>query len=202
MEKIKAIIFDIGGVVTFTDFQALYTNFANRIGVLPAFVSQYHKDNWNNLLLGNTGLEQFFQDMKNAGAKDGMDLKSVWLEEALKIRKINTELLDLIDKLRKNHTVGVLSNLSPSRLMVDEYMGIYDHFDFVVLSCKEHLKKPDPKFYALALQKAQVNATEAIFVDDKPNNIITAHEIGLKDILYTDNNKFLEDLKNLGIEIL
>lgn len=201
MEKIKAIIFDIGGVVTFSDFQALYTNFANRIGVLPTFVSQYHKDNWNNLLFGNTGLEQFFQDMKNAGAKDGMDLKSVWLEEALKIRRVNTELLDLIDKLRKNHTVGVLSNLSPSRLMVDEYMGIYNHFDFVVLSCQEHLKKPDPKFYALALQKAQVNATETIFVDDKPNNIITAREIGLKDVLYTDNNKFLEDLINLGVQI-
>ena len=201
MEKIKAIIFDIGGVVTFTDFQALYANFANRVGISPALVSQYHKDNWNNLLLGTTSLEQFFQDMKNAGAKDGLDLKSVWLEEALKIRKINTELLELIDKLRKNHTVGVLSNLSPSRLILDERMGIYDHFDFVVLSCKEHLKKPDPKFYALALEKAKVNAAEAIFVDDKPNNIITAREIGLKDILYTDNNKFLEDLINLGVQI-
>jgi epoxide hydrolase-like predicted phosphatase len=196
---IKAIIFDIGGVITFTDFQTLYTNFANRVGISADFVSQYHKDNWTENLLGNITLEQFFQIMKDAGAKEGLDLKAIWLEEALKIRRVNNELLDIIAKLRKNYIVGVLSNLTPSRLMMDEHMSLYNHFEFVVLSCKEHLKKPDPKFYELALHKAKVRAEEAVFVDDKESNVIAAREMGFKDILYTDNHKFVDDIKKLGV---
>lgn len=199
----KALIFDIGGVVTFTDFQGLqglYNNFAHRLGISTDFVFGYHKDNWTENILGNVTLEQFFQAMKDAGAKEGLDIQAVWTEEVLKVTKLNTELLNLILSLRKNYTVGVLSNLTPGRLIVDEHMGIYNYFDFVVLSCKEHLKKPDPKFYELALQKAEVTAGEAVFVDDKESNVAAARQMGFKDILFTENNKFFEDLKKLEIK--
>lgn len=196
---IKAIIFDIGGVVTFTDFHKLYTNFANRVGINPEFVIQYHPNSWDKLLVGDITLDGFFQDMKDAGAKDSLDLKIIWLEETLKVRAVNEELLNVITKLRKNYKVGVLTNLSPSRLMVDQHMGIYDHFDFAILSCIEHLKKPDPKFYQLALSKANATASECIFIDDKESNIIAARELGFKDIAYTTNELLFEELKKLGI---
>ncbi len=196
---IKAIIFDIGGVITFTDFQALYANFANRIGISSDIVSQYHKDHWADLLLANITLEQFFQDMQEAGAKPGLDLPIIWLEEALKIRKVNTELLSFIDELRKHYAVGVLSNLTSTRLVVDEALHLYDHFDFVVLSCKEHIKKPDPKFYEQALIYADAAASEVIFIDDNERNVAAAKNIGLNDITYTDNEQLRKDLANLGV---
>ncbi len=202
MENIKAIIFDIGGVVTLGSFQELYKNFSGRVGIDVQLIDNYHQENWSDLILGNITLEQFFEAFKKAGAGKGVDLQSIWIEEMLKVRTINTQLLKAIDLLRKNYTIGVLSNLTFSRMVVDERMGIYKHFDFLVLSCVEHLKKPDPEFYNLALKKAGVTAEQAVFVDDKDRNTIAAKEIGLKEILFTDNDTFIEDLKKLGVEII
>jgi len=193
MQNIKALIFDIGGVVTFTDFQSLYANFANRIGISPEFVRQYHKENWENLLLGVISLEQFFKDMKNAGANEGLDLKTIWLEEGLKIQKVNTELLDIIAKLKKHYTIGVLSNLTPPRIMLDEYMNIYNNFDFVILSCKVNLKKSDSRFYQLAVKRTGAMPSQIVFIDDMERNIIAAGNCGMKSVIYTDNKNLEND---------
>jgi len=194
---IKAIIFDIGGVITFSDFELLYANFANRIGISPEFVSKYNEENLPELLLGNITLEQFFGAMRDADSKEKGDLESIWIEEALKIRKVNKELLDLIDRLRKKYTIGVLSNLTPSRLIVDKAMGIYNHFDFVLLSCQEHLKKPDPKFYQLAIDRAGVVASSIIYVDDKEKYTSAAADLGFNSITYRVNKQLFEELEDL-----
>ncbi|MCL5666173.1 MAG: HAD family phosphatase [Patescibacteria group bacterium] len=198
---IKSIIFDISGVVTFDNYHQIYANFAERVGLPPEFISGFFKENWNNLLMGHISLEKIFETFRNKGVNTEADLKTIWLEEALKIRKVNTEMVDIISKLRKNYTVGALSNLTPPRKMVDEALKIYEHFDFVVLSCVEKIKKPDSKFYQLALQKANCSPAEAVFVDDNERNVIAARVLGLNDILFVDNKKLLTDFNNLGIVI-
>jgi len=201
MNNIKAIIFDIGGVVTFTDFDQLHINFGKRIGVSPEFIAAYHKNNWEAHLLGDISLKKFFEDMQPSDKPPIADMQSQWLEEAVALRKINTELLEIIKKLRKQYKVGVLTNLTPSRLLLDNHSGLYNYFDFAVLSHKERLKKPDPEFYKLALEKADVSPSEAVLVDDLERNIIAAEALGIKTVLYKDNQNLLEQLGKLGVEV-
>ena len=200
---IKTIIFDIGGVVARTNFEVLYSNFAERVGLSSEFVFDYHKTRVEDLLLGKITLDQFWKDMENAGAKPDLDLQATWIEEGIKNREINSELLKIIEKLRKNYSVGVLTNLTPPRLILDEKMNLYSHFDYAILSCKEHLKKPDPAFYQLSLAATSAKPEEAIFVDDKEKCAIGAEQVGMKSILYVypDNAKLLENLKQFGVSI-
>jgi len=203
LPMIKTIIFDIGGVVTHTDFKTIYSNFARRIGVSPQFVIDYHKNNTSDLLLGNISVEKFWQDMRDAGADPDLDLEAIWLDEGLKNREVNTELLAIIENLRKRYSVGALSNLTAHRGLIDEKLNLYSHFDYVILSYQEHLKKPDGAFYRLALSKASAKPEEAIFVDDKPSCTVGANQVGIRSVLYAypDNVKFLHDIKELGVEI-
>lgn len=201
MSNIKTILFDIGGVVTFTDFEALYKNFGKRVGLDPQAIINYQQQNWGDLILGNIDLGQFFNQLKGTIVSDRSVLQAAWIEELIKVRTINGDLLDMIAQLREHYSVGVLSNLTFSRMVADEAMALYEHFDFTVLSCHEHLKKPDPAFYNLALQRAGARADEAVFVDDMERNTLAAKAFGLKDILYTDNNKLIADLKSLGVEV-
>jgi epoxide hydrolase-like predicted phosphatase len=201
MSNIKAIIFDIGGVVTLGSFHELYKNFAALVGLTPEFILDYHKQNRDNLTLGYITLDQFFSYFKKAGTKFDGDLQEAYTEEMIKVRPINLELVNMLATLRQHYTLGVLSNLTWTRWVADERMGIYKNFDFTVLSCMEHLKKPDPKFYQLALTRAGVQPAEAIFIDDNEAYVAAAREVGLKDILFTDNNKLFEDLRKLGVEI-
>ena len=143
----KTIIFDIGGVVTHTDFKAIYSNFARRIGISPEFVIEYHKIHLADLLLGNITAEKFWQDMRDAGGDPKLNFEKIWVEEGVHNREINQGLLDIIADLRRHYSVGALTNLTASRLLIDKEMDLYSHFDYSVLSCMEHLKKPDAEFY-------------------------------------------------------
>lgn len=200
---IKTIIFDIGGVVVHSDFKTIWLNFGQRIGLSKNFVAEYHYEKFHELLTGIISLEQFWKDMLDAGVNPKLDIEKVWIEEGMKNREVNTGLLSIIEKLRGNYSVGVLTNLTPSRLILDEKMGLYSHFDYSVLSCKEGIRKPNPEFYKLCLKVASVKPGEAIFIDDKESCIKPAEEVGMKTILYTysDNAKLLGDLKQLSVSI-
>ena len=198
---IKTILFDIGGVVTETEFGSVYANFGARIGLTKQIVENYHKKNFDEMLTGAITLEDFWLDMKNLGGNQNLPYEDIWLEEITRSRKINIELLDIIKKLKKKYTVGVLSNLTFTRLIADEEIDLYSHFDYKVLSCIEHVRKPDKTFYEIALKRAGVDPKEAILVDDAQINLDTATRIGMKGILYTyDNNKELvENLYSDGV---
>ncbi len=200
---IKTILFDIGGVVTETDFGAVYSGFGSQVGLTKDIIENYHKKNFNELLLGNISLGDFWRDIKSLGGNNDIDYETIWVEEISKNRLINTGLLDIIQKLRKNYTVGVLSNLTFSRLVADDKINLYSNFDYAVLSCVEHLRKPDPSFYHLALKKASVNPEETVFIDDKNEHTDAAKKIGIQTILYTygNNEKLIDDLRKLGISI-
>lgn len=200
---IKTIIFDIGGVVIHSNFRAIYSNFAKRVGLPPEFVVEYHNKKVQDLLLGNITLEQFWKDMIDAGANPKLDIKKIWIEEGIKNREVNNELLSIIKELRKNYSVGVLTNLTPFRLILDNKINLYSYFDYTVLSCKEHTKKPNHKFYRLALKVASVKPEESVFIDDKESCTKPAEEVGMRTILYTypDNMKLLEDLRRLGVSV-
>ena len=195
---IKTIIFDIGGVLISTDFPAIYSSFGEKIGLKTGDVANYHKENIKQMLLGNITLENFWDDMRKLGGKPGLDYKKIWLEEGAKNRKFNSELIDIVKKLRENYSIGTLTNLTPHRVIMDEDIDLYSNFDYIVLSCIEHLKKPNPDFYKLALKRANVKPEEAVFVDDKEIFTRAAEELGIKTILYSypDNKKFLSSLKN------
>jgi len=77
---------------------------------------------------------------------------------------------------------------------MDEAMGLYRHFDYKILSCDVGLKKPDPRFYNLALKAAKVKPDEAIFIDDNDVYVEAAAKVGIKSILYTDNLSLKQDL--------
>jgi putative hydrolase of the HAD superfamily len=213
--SIKTIIFDIGGVITQADFSAIYSGFAQRIGILPQIVIDYHNVNFDDLLLGNITMKQFGDAMKDAGGNSNLDYGKIWVEEALKERKINLGLLKYIAKLRKKYRVGTLTNLTSARELVDRETGIYSHFDYAILSCEEHLKKPDPAFYRLALERASATPEEAIFVDDQEKYLAAAENIGIRGVRYGEvrnsrlsevfgesaNIQLFRDFEKLGISV-
>lgn len=197
--KFKTIMFDLGKVVVFTNFKTLYTNFANRIGLSPDFVMQYHEENRDKLFTGEISMEQCWDDLERAGGKHREQFAQIWGEEGLKVRRIDQDIVDLIILLRKKYKVGAVSNLFESRMKIDEESGVYDLFDYTCLSCKVHLRKPDPAFFKLALSYAGVAANEAILIDDKEQYVQAAADNGITAIRYSGIQECKENLKKLGI---
>lgn len=191
---IKAIIFDIGGVITDTDFDAIYSNLAKKIGAPEDEIIALHNKRTEGMLLGSISFKDFLSEIKKQATYFEGDIQQIWLEEALKQVKLNKELLDFIDDLRKNYTLAVLSSVSESRSIIDEKLDIYSHFDFTFLSFKEHLVKPDERFYNLALKTIGIKPSEAIFIDDAEIHTFAAEALGIKSVIFKNNAQLKSEL--------
>ena len=91
--------------------------------------------------------------------------------------------------------LGMLSNGVPeivARIRADR--DIDRSFDAVVISFEVQLAKPEPEIYRVTLDRLGVPAFDALFVDDRAENIQTAQELGLRTLHFTGDVHALRSL--------
>jgi len=192
---IKVIIFDVGSVITFTDWKKVYSNVAEILGIDPSIVINYHRDNLDALLVNKLTFSDFVEFLnKYIRTLTVENVKEVWTSEALKMVQVDRKLLNYIDKLRINYELFILTNASESRMYIDVALDLYQHFDHVFISCKEHLMKPEKAFYQKALLFANTKPEETFFIDDNEKNVVAGQALGIQGIVYKDFNLFKENL--------
>jgi 2-haloacid dehalogenase len=68
----------------------------------------------------------------------------------------------------------------------DAHATLFDRFRDIVVSGDEKLVKPDPVIYALALDRFGLKPGEAIFIDDRPENVLAADAAGFHGHHFVD----------------
>ena len=79
------------------------------------------------------------------------------------------------------------------------YSEIFSLLHGRVLSCEEHLLKPEPEIYRLALDRWGLNAEECVFVDDKQANIDGCQAVGIKGIRFAGCTALRRQLRLINI---
>jgi 2-haloacid dehalogenase len=69
-------------------------------------------------------------------------------------------------------------------------------FDGRVVSGEEKMRKPFPEFYQLLLNRYNVKAEEALFIDDNLRNVKAAEKLGIISFQFTDATSLLKNLKS------
>ncbi len=198
---IKAIFFDIHGVITHGDFQEAYENFANRVDIPNEPVAEYHAKYISGLLDGSVSSDHMLLAL---GLDKKMNVETMlkeWEAAIVEITTVDQRMLDLLKKLRENYVLAALTNLTEQRYFADINLNLYKHFDFKVLSYKEGVKKPDPIFFQRALAVTDVLPSEAIFTDDQLKNTDIAGSLGISAIQFLDYDQFVTDLTKLGVAV-
>ena len=78
---------------------------------------------------------------------------------------------------------AIVSNCDHSTRPVVERLGLYDEADAVILSFEVGAAKPSPEIYRVALERLEVQAGEALFVDDQAAYCDGAAELGIQTVL-------------------
>ncbi|NLI91688.1 MAG: HAD family hydrolase [Peptococcaceae bacterium] len=109
---------------------------------------------------------------------------------------VKNEVRDTLDKLSKQHDLGVVSNFIVEQ-GVEELLaefGLQKYFRFVVTSVSQGWRKPHPLIYQAALSAAQAAASNhVIFIgDDYINDYITPRKLGMGSLLYDPTQKYLQ----------
>jgi len=197
---IRVIVFDIGGVLINSErsFDGIYEEFANAIGAPPEKIVAMHNRYLDRMLYGKISASGFFVLIKKKFGVKG-DLKSLWIKLAMRHITLNKDLLEVVDKLRTQYQVALLSNVSELRSLIDEEFDLYVHFDHLFLSYKLKMQKPTKRIFLYALKKMKVQADEVIFVDDKEINLSAARALGIKSIQFNNNTQLITELTRLGL---
>jgi putative hydrolase of the HAD superfamily len=83
-----------------------------------------------------------------------------------------------------------------ARLDVDRPLA--NHFDIVVISYEVGCVKPDPRIYLITLDRLGVAPANALFVDDRAENIDGARRLGIDTFHFTGPNRFEELTRRIG----
>jgi len=205
--QIKAIIFDLGGVVLDFDFSNFYNNIIAQsplnkpqTPIMLEFFRQsdiYHQ--------GNMTDDEFYHlacDLLQICALDQTNFYSAFNSI---ISGLNPEIISLIRKLKetKKYRLIALSNVNSSHwdYILKKNWDFIDYFDELILSHEIHLIKPNPKIFEYAIQKAKCKPTQIVFIDDGLNNIRAAQEFGIHGIKFTTKDELIKELLKLGIKV-
>ncbi|AYL98068.1 HAD family hydrolase [Mucilaginibacter celer] len=103
-------------------------------------------------------------------------------------------------KASGKYKIYALTNWSAETFpMALERFDFLGWFDGIVVSGTEKMRKPTPAFYQILLDRYQVNAGEALFIDDNYRNILAAEKMGIKSIHFTSAEVLEEELQKLEI---
>jgi putative hydrolase of the HAD superfamily len=113
------------------------------------------------------------------------------------------EMLELIARLKVRHglKIVVVSNeareLNAHRIRTFKLDGFVDSF---ISSCFVHLRKPDEDIFRLALDIAQVPASQVVYIENTPMFVQVAEGLGIRSILHTDYRSTCAQVTSLGLQ--
>ena len=68
-------------------------------------------------------------------------------------------------------------------------------FDVVVDSCEVGARKPEPRYFRLALERIGIEPEEAVFLDDMESNVAGARAVGIRGIHVTSPDQAIAELE-------
>ncbi len=110
---------------------------------------------------------------------------------------LNEQLLNFIREEKKNGSkIAVLSNVA--QYSFDQFFSEEEQaelFDEVVLSGNEGVSKPDARIFEIACERLGEKSENCVFVDDLPENVLSAKNLGMRGIVYVDFDNFKAEIK-------
>ena len=186
MKKCKTIIFDLGAVILNINYQNTIDEFT-KLGVKNAekfYSKKVQTELFNQIETGIISNNQFLETLQketyNASKKQ---VKQAWNAMLL---DLPGERLKLIQKLKKNHTLYLLSNTNAihiyefrKQLGNKKWLEFCGLFEKMYLSHELGLRKPDVEIFKYILKDQGLKAEEVLFIDDSPQHIESAKKIGI-----------------------
>ena len=198
-DNIKAIIFDLDGVICFTDryhYQA-WKALADRLGI-------YFDETINNRLRGVSRMEsleiileradrQYSDEEKEAFAAEKNALYRGLLEN-MSPADLSAEVKDTLDELRRRGYLLAIGSSSKNTGFILERIGLSGYFDAVADGTDITRSKPDPEVFLVAAEKLGISPEQCAVVEDAKAGIEAAKAAGMTAIA------LLGDAAHCGLE--
>jgi glucose-1-phosphatase len=194
---VRAVIFDLGGVLLRTDDPQPRSQLAERLGLQRRELERIVFDNpvSQQAERGLASQEEVRAAIAHLLGRPVEEVPAL-LKQFFSGDQVDFGLIELIQKLRPAYTTALLSNTW--RVDLDRYLRqdlhITDTFDFVISSAQIKMAKPDATIFRFALEQVKAPPQGTVFVDDSTRNIAAAAAFGIKTIHFLTTDQTRTDL--------
>jgi putative hydrolase of the HAD superfamily len=209
MTKITAVLWDFGGVVTTSPFEA-FARYERDNGLPADFIrglnaSNHHENAWARFERSQVPFDEFcdLYEAEAIAAGHSIDARAVigclsgdlrpqMVQALATIKDGGFKQACLTNNFFRFDTAETARVRSP----------IMDVFDAIVESSVVGVRKPEPEFYRIACEELGIKPVEAVMLDDLGVNLKPAREMGMTTIKVVDPDEALAELSRvIGISL-
>lgn len=208
MSNFRAVLFDIGGVLTVSPVTRIMNYCAER-GIADETrkaIFADHDGPWSRFERSELTPDEFVVEFDRTVTQTGIEACGPhfmqWFFQGFEPRH---EMIAVVEHLRGRMKIGAITNNvardEPAQRRTSG-LDVHSLFDVVVESAIVGVRKPEPRIYEIACAELNVRPAEAVFLDDLGANLKGAKALGMATIKVDHTLSALYELEQvLGMEL-
>lgn len=201
MKRFKAIIFDLGGVLSLSNkFRGVHYFVAKELGISLDQYLDSIDEIYSTAITGTISSEKALQMMAKNLNTTPKKLKRIYTKSYKDNFKRDEALYKLALRLKdQGYKISICSDIwkvAKDAILTKKYYG---KFDDIVTSYTVGARKTNPKIFRIALKRLKVSPKQAIFTDNRAWNLVASKRLGITSILYKNPQQFTQELKKLKV---
>ena len=189
---IKAIIFDLGGVLVDWNPKYLYKKIFKDEVEMQQFLDTICTNDWNEEQDGGCTLKDGTDLLVNKFPEHEVNIRAYygrWVEMLNGPIEGTVEIFKQLKKSGK-YKIYALTNWSAETFPIaQQKYDFLNWFDGIVVSGTEKMRKPDPAFFQILLDRYNLKVDDVLFIDDNLRNVNAAREMGVDSIQFISSEE-------------
>ncbi len=198
---VDAVVFDLGGVLVDWDPRLLYRTLLPEEEV-EAFLAEVEFDAWNH---EQDAGRPFAEAVEAHAARFPHRRELLAAYHDRYAETLAGEVPGSVEILRELRDAASVRLAALTNWSAETFHHARDRFEFldwfegIVVSGEERVAKPDPRIFAILLERFGLDPQGTVFVDDRQVNVDAAAAAGMTAVRFTDAPALRADLQRLGV---
>lgn len=202
-QKITTLFLDIGGVLLSNGWGHEF----RKIAAVKFHLNEQEMEERHNIMFvtyeeGRITLNEYLERVVFYEQRDFTP--DEFIDFMFSLSSANLEMIALIKTLKKRYQLKIVAVSNEARELNAHRIHAFkltEIFDYFISSCYVHLRKPDVAIFQLALDTAQVQADEVVYIDDVQLFVDVATELGINSLRHTNYLSTKNSLASLGLTL-
>jgi 2-haloacid dehalogenase len=199
---ITTIIFDLGAVLIDWNPRYMYRTLFDDEAEMERFLAEITTSDWNEEQDAGRPLDEGTKMLVQQFPEHEHYIRAFYSRWDEMLGEAFHDTVEIFKQLKESgkYRIYALTNWSAETFPVAfERFDFLRWFDGIVVSGAEKIRKPTPEFYHILLDRYQVKAKDALFIDDNYRNILAAEKIGINCIHFISAEQLEQDLLKLEL---
>ena len=199
--RIKAVAFDLGGVLIDWNPRYLYRKLMADEASIERFLMDVCTSEWNVQMDAGRPFADGVAELVARHPEEADLIEAYRARWDEMLGGAIDETVAIVDRLlHAGVPVFALSNWSAETFgMTRPHFPFLERFDGILISGEVGLAKPDPAIFRLFLDRFGLRAEATLFIDDSPANVAAARTVGIEAVQFISASQVERELTLLGL---